>query len=93
AGLFVDAGVGPVIANYGLEGLRFLQPVKPGDTIQARLTCQQKTVKRQRSAEERATGVVQWAVDVTNQHQEVVAVYSILTLVARREADFPTDIT
>jgi len=92
AGLFVDAGVGPVIANYGLEGLRFLQPVKPGDTIQARLTCQQKTIKRQRSAEERATGVVQWAVDVTNQHQEVVAVYSILTLVARREADFPTDI-
>lgn len=92
AGLFVDAGVGPVIANYGLEGLRFLQPVKPGDTIQARLTCQQKTIKRQRSAEERATGVVQWAVDVTNQHQEVVAVYSILTLVARRETDFPTDV-
>ncbi|WP_241625872.1 phenylacetic acid degradation bifunctional protein PaaZ [Rosenbergiella epipactidis] len=91
AGLFVDAGVGPVIANYGLEGLRFLQPVKPGDTIQARLTCQQKTIKRQRSAEERATGVVQWAVDVTNQHQEVVAVYSILTLVARRETDFPPD--
>ncbi len=42
AGLFVDTGVGPVIANYGLEGLRFLQPVKPGDTIQARFTCQKK---------------------------------------------------
>lgn len=36
AGLFVDAGVGPVIANYGLESLRFIEPVKPGDTIQVR---------------------------------------------------------
>ena len=35
AGLFVDAGVGPVIANYGMENLRFIEPVKPGDTIRA----------------------------------------------------------
>ncbi len=52
AGLFVDAGVGPVIANYGMENLRFIEPVKPGDTIQVRLTCKRKTVKRQRSADE-----------------------------------------
>ncbi len=45
AGLFVDAGVGPVIANYGLESLRFIEPVKPGDTIQVRLTCKRKTLK------------------------------------------------
>ena len=45
AGLFVDAGVGPVIANYGMENLRFIEPVKPGDTIQVRLTCKRKTVK------------------------------------------------
>ncbi|MCS5946508.1 hypothetical protein LNP25_22105 [Klebsiella variicola subsp. variicola] len=51
AGLFVDAGVGPVIANYGMENLRFIEPVKPGDTIQVRLTCKRKTVKRQRSAD------------------------------------------
>ncbi|MDU1757543.1 MAG: phenylacetic acid degradation bifunctional protein PaaZ, partial [Citrobacter sp.] len=42
AGLFVDAGVGPVIANYGMENLRFIEPVKPGDTIQVRLTCKRK---------------------------------------------------
>jgi oxepin-CoA hydrolase/3-oxo-5,6-dehydrosuberyl-CoA semialdehyde dehydrogenase len=41
-----------VIANYGMENLRFIEPVKPGDTIQVRLTCKRKTVKRQRSAEE-----------------------------------------
>ncbi len=46
AGLFVDAGVGPVIANYGLESLRFIEPVKPGDTIQVRLTCKRKTLKK-----------------------------------------------
>lgn len=81
AGLFVDAGVGPVIANYGLENLRFIEPVKPGDTIEVRLTCKRKTLKKQRSAEEKPTGVVEWAVEVFNQHQTPVALYSILTLV------------
>ncbi|MCJ8641209.1 phenylacetic acid degradation bifunctional protein PaaZ, partial [Escherichia coli] len=88
AGLFVDAGVGPVIANYGLESLRFIEPVKPGDTIQVRLTCKRKTLKKQRSAEEKPTGVVEWAVEVFNQHQTPVALYSILTLVARQHGDF-----
>ena len=40
AGLFVDPAPGPVLANYGLEGLRFVKPVYIGDTIQARLTVQ-----------------------------------------------------
>ena len=88
AGLFVDAGVGPVIANYGLENLRFIEPVKPGDTIQVRLTCKRKTLKKQRSAEEKPTGVVEWAVEVFNQHQTPVALYSILTLVAKQHGDF-----
>lgn len=88
AGLFVDAGVGPVIANYGMENLRFIEPVKPGDTIQVRLTCKRKTVKLQKSAEERPTGVVEWAVEVFNQHQQAVALYSILTLVARQQGEF-----
>ncbi|VTQ22446.1 bifunctional aldehyde dehydrogenase/enoyl-CoA hydratase [Escherichia coli] len=32
--------------------LAFIEPVKPGDTIQVRLTCKRKTLKKQRSAEE-----------------------------------------
>ncbi|MGU3412423.1 phenylacetic acid degradation bifunctional protein PaaZ [Enterobacteriaceae bacterium C34A] len=88
AGLFVDAGVGPVIANYGMENLRFIEPVKPGDTLQVRLTVKRKTVKRQKTAEDKATGVVEWAVEVFNQHQQAVALYSILTLVARQHGDF-----
>ena len=42
AGLFVDAAPGPVIANYGMDNLRFVEPVKIGDTIQVELTCKQK---------------------------------------------------
>ncbi|MFC0227324.1 phenylacetic acid degradation bifunctional protein PaaZ [Serratia aquatilis] len=88
AGLFVDPGVGPVIANYGMENLRFIEPVKIGDTIQVRLTCKKKIRKPQKTAEDRPHGVVVWDVQVFNQHQQAVALYSILTLVARQEADF-----
>jgi oxepin-CoA hydrolase/3-oxo-5,6-dehydrosuberyl-CoA semialdehyde dehydrogenase len=83
AGLFVDPAPGPVLANYGLEGLRFTKPVYIGDTIQARLTCKQKTVKEDREGQI-PQGVVHWDVEVTNQNAEPVAVYTILTLVRQR---------
>ncbi|MCR8924456.1 phenylacetic acid degradation bifunctional protein PaaZ [Dasania sp. GY-MA-18] len=85
AGMFVDPAPGPVIANYGLENLRFIEPVAIGDTIQARLTCKQKIKKDRRPDEDRATGVVEWDIEVINQRDETVAVYSIMTLVERRE--------
>ncbi|BBG60802.1 phenylacetic acid degradation bifunctional protein PaaZ [Providencia rustigianii] len=88
AGLFVDAGVGPVIANYGMENLRFIEPVKIGDTIQVRLTCKKTIKKVQKKAEDKPNGVVEWDVQVFNQRNEVVALYSILTLVERRHGDF-----
>lgn len=88
AGLFVDAGVGPVIANYGMESLRFIEPVKIGDTIQVRLTCKKKNKKTQKLAEDKPNGVVEWDVQVFNQDDTVVALYSILTLVERRVGDF-----
>jgi len=83
AGLFVDPAPGPVLANYGLENLRFVKPVYIGDTIQARLTCKQKTVKEDREGQI-PQGVVAWDVEVSNQADEPVAVYTILTLVRRR---------
>ena len=82
AGLFVDPAPGPVLANYGLEGLRFVKPVYIGDTIHARLTCKQKTVKEDREGQI-PQGVVHWDVEVMNQDTEPVAVYTILTLVKR----------
>lgn len=90
AGLFVDPGVGPVIANYGMENLRFIEPVKMGDTLQVRLTCKKKISKPQKNPEDRPQGVVVWDVQVINQHQQAVALYSILTLVTRQKGDFPT---
>ncbi|EKT57216.1 phenylacetic acid degradation bifunctional protein PaaZ [Providencia burhodogranariea] len=88
AGLFVDAAVGPVIANYGMENLRFIEPVKIGDTIQVRLTCKKKIKKTQKTIEDKPNGVVEWDVQVFNQEDIAVALYSILTLVERREGDF-----
>lgn len=85
AGLFVDPAFGPVLANYGMEGLRFTKPVYPGDTIHVRLTCKQKTAK-ETPADGILQGVVAWDVEVKNQNDEPVAVYTILTLVRRKEA-------
>ncbi len=90
AGLFVDPAPGPVLANYGLESLRFTKPVFPGDTIRAKLTVKQKTAKETPAAGSGMgagipQGVVAWDVEVVNQSDEIVAAYTILTLVRRRE--------
>src|SRR5690554_8168978 len=86
AGLFVDAAPGPVIANYGMDNLRFVDPVKIGDTSQVELTCKQKTPKQQRDPSQKPHGVVVWDIKVKNQRNELVATYDILTLVERGEA-------
>ncbi|WEI18050.1 phenylacetic acid degradation bifunctional protein PaaZ [Acinetobacter proteolyticus] len=83
AGLFVDAAQGPVIANYGMDNLRFVEPVKIGDSIRVELTCKQKTPKPQKDPSQPEHGVVVWDIKVKNQRDELVATYDILTLVAR----------
>lgn len=83
AGLFVEAAPGPVIANYGMDNLRFVEPVKIGDTIQVELTCKQKTPKALRDPNQKPHGVVVWDIKVKNQRNDLVATYDILTLVER----------
>ncbi|WP_104989954.1 phenylacetic acid degradation bifunctional protein PaaZ [Deinococcus sp. NW-56] len=83
AGQFVSAAPGLVLANYGLENLRFITPVGIGDTIRTRLTCKRKIRKDLRPGETRPTGVVEWRAEITNQNEELVATYDILTLVER----------
>ncbi|WP_285103366.1 phenylacetic acid degradation bifunctional protein PaaZ [Promicromonospora sp. MEB111] len=80
AGLFVDPAPGPVLANYGLENLRFLTPVSPGDTIRVRLTAAQITPR-----EDEDYGEVRWDAVLTNQRDEQVATYDVLTLVAKED--------
>jgi oxepin-CoA hydrolase/3-oxo-5,6-dehydrosuberyl-CoA semialdehyde dehydrogenase len=79
AGLFVQPDPGPVLANYGLDNLRFTKPVYPGDTLRVALTCKQITPR-----ETEDYGEIRWDVDVTNQDGESVARYDVLTLVAKR---------
>jgi oxepin-CoA hydrolase / 3-oxo-5,6-dehydrosuberyl-CoA semialdehyde dehydrogenase len=87
AGLFVSPAPGPVLANYGLDTLRFINPVGAGDTIQARLTCKRKIDQGKAAPDGTPQGVVVWDVQVKNQDDELVASYDILTLVAKKNGD------
>ena len=80
AGLFVDPDFGPVLANYGLDDLRFATPLNAGDSMSVRLTCKQKTLRI-----DSGYGEVRWDAEVTNQHDEIVASYDVLTMVATQE--------
>ena len=77
AGLFVEPEPGPVLANTGLDALRFLKPVIPGDSIHVRLTVVAKTRRTD------DYGEVRWHVDMRNQEDEPVATYELLTMNAR----------
>jgi oxepin-CoA hydrolase/3-oxo-5,6-dehydrosuberyl-CoA semialdehyde dehydrogenase len=74
AGLFVDPDPGPVLANTGLENLRFLTPLYPGDSMRVELTVKSKSVRNDE------VGEVRWAVYVYNQKDEPVASYDLLTM-------------
>lgn len=84
AGMFVHPPEGPVLANYGLDALRFIEPVAPGDTIRVRLTCKRKIDQGRSSPDGHPQGVVVWDVQVTNQDDDLVASYDVLTLVAKK---------
>ncbi|QIG41856.1 phenylacetic acid degradation bifunctional protein PaaZ [Nocardioides anomalus] len=78
AGLFVDPDPGPVLANFGVDHLRFLTPVKADDTIAVTLTV--KAITPRTSAD---YGEVRWDAVVVNGAGEAVATYDVLTLVAK----------
>ena len=74
AGLFVQPDPGPVLANTGLDNLRFMAPVQPGDAISVRLTVKAKTPRNEQYGE------VRWHVTLTNQEGAAVAEYELLTM-------------
>jgi oxepin-CoA hydrolase/3-oxo-5,6-dehydrosuberyl-CoA semialdehyde dehydrogenase len=78
AGLFVEPAPGPVLANYGLENLRFITPVAAGDSIRVTLTAKKITPR-----ETDEYGEVAWDALLTNQNDEIVATYDVLTLVEK----------
>jgi oxepin-CoA hydrolase/3-oxo-5,6-dehydrosuberyl-CoA semialdehyde dehydrogenase len=78
AGLFVDPDPGPVLANYGIDELRFLTPVYPGDELTVTLTCKAITPRG-----DSAHGEVRWDAEITKQDGSVAAQYDVLTMVAK----------
>ncbi|MCH2066592.1 MAG: phenylacetic acid degradation bifunctional protein PaaZ [Shimia sp.] len=76
AGLFVEPNEGPVLANTGLDTLRFMKPVVAGDSLKVRLTVKKKTKRNDEYGE------VRWHVTASNQDDEMVAEYELLTMVA-----------
>ena len=77
AGLFVDPDYGPVLGNYGLDNLRFVKPVKPGDSIKVRITCKEKMLRP-----DKGWGEVTWDTEISNQNGDTVASYDVLTMVS-----------
>lgn len=78
AGLFVQPDPGPVLANYGIDNLRFLTPVYPGDALAVTLTCKEINPRA-----EGDYGEVRWDCKVSKATGEVVALYDVLTMVAK----------
>jgi len=78
AGLFVDPDPGPVLANYGLDSLRFVKPVQPGETIKVRLTAKEKSPRNKQYGE------VRWDVEILTDKDETAATYELLTMNAVR---------
>ncbi|MDU0313396.1 phenylacetic acid degradation bifunctional protein PaaZ [Phycicoccus sp. M110.8] len=83
AGLFVQPDPGPVLANFGVDNLRFLTPVKVDDEISVLLTVKQLSPRR--SAD---YGEVRWDAVVSNADGEPVATYDVLTLVAKEQPQY-----
>lgn len=80
AGLFVDPAPGPVLANFGVDSLRFLTPVRADDALTVTLTAKQITLRSGADY-----GEVRWDAVVTNQDGAPVATYDVLTLVAKTQ--------
>ncbi|MEO0680317.1 MAG: phenylacetic acid degradation bifunctional protein PaaZ [Pseudomonadota bacterium] len=79
AGLFVSAEPGPTLANTGLEGLRFMAPVSPGDALTVRLTVKSKKTRND------DYGEVRWDVAIHKQGEAdaapiQAAAYDLLTM-------------
>lgn len=81
AGLFVDPAPGPVLANYGLENLRFITPVTYDDSIRVELTAKRITPRVTEDY-----GEVCWDAVLYNQNDEICAMYDVLTLVEKESS-------
>jgi acyl dehydratase len=71
-----------LIASMGYDELRYLGPVRPGDSLTLTMECTDK--RESRSKPDR--GIVKYKVGLTNQDNEPVLSYTDIVLLAKRRA-------
>lgn len=74
----VEASLG----SPGFDDLAWLKPVRPGDTIRARMTCTEKTPSRSRPG----IGSGRFLIEATNQKDELVMRYTSIAIFRFRNA-------
>jgi acyl dehydratase len=70
------------LASPGIDELRWLRPVRPGDAVRCRITVLDARPSRSKPEQ----GVVSSLVEVLNQRDEVVMTLKPISLIARRPA-------
>lgn len=88
--LFVDHYLSQVasLSSPGVDELRWLKPVRPGDVLSLRVTVME--VKRSRSKPDR--GILRSYIEVLNQRREVVMTMKALNLLSCRGNDGSAEI-
>nr|WP_025825745.1 MaoC/PaaZ C-terminal domain-containing protein [Acetobacter persici] len=72
---------GSVVVNYGIDRLRFLKPVVPGNTLRAKMRCVGTEQKARRKGLP-SGGVVTWEVTALNEENAEVMSMNMLTYVS-----------
>ena len=70
------------MGSPGFDDLRWLKPVRPGDTLRVRSTCVEKTPSRSRP--DRGSAV--FLAEVLNQKDEVVMDARLIGIIRKRNA-------
>jgi acyl dehydratase len=68
------------LGSPGLDELRWVKPVRPGDTLSARLTVVEMAPSRSKPDR----GIVRTLIEMSNQHGEIVLTIKGLSLLGRR---------
>ncbi|PJK27538.1 MaoC family dehydratase [Minwuia thermotolerans] len=71
------------LGSPGFDDLRWLKPLRPGDTIHVRATCIDKTPSRSKPDR----GSARWKTEVVNQKGEVVLDAELIGIYRKRGAD------
>ncbi|PYM81309.1 MAG: dehydratase [Candidatus Rokuibacteriota bacterium] len=70
------------LGSPGIDELRWLRPVRPGDTLSARMTVTESIPSRSKPDR----GIVRSVLEMRNQHGEVVLTLKGMSLLGRRPA-------